>query len=132
MKNAWNKSKWILLLLINVLPFALNVIFYKTGILDDLFWFAPVFAGLTVLNYLTAKKTLPYLLYQVAVLACIIGGGYLSTYLYYHNISNDSMTPVVGALGVFVEASISVIATTITAVIKAVRNKHRPQSGNGR
>ena len=51
MKNLWNKCKWIFLFLINVLPFALDVIFYHTGSTDELFLFLPIFAGLTLLNY---------------------------------------------------------------------------------
>ena len=98
MKNLWNKCKWIFLFLINVLPFALDVIFYHTGSTDELFLFLPIFAGLTLLNYMNCQKVIPYILYQAFMLICIICAGYASTYLYYHNVSNDFMTPVVGEL----------------------------------
>ena len=83
------------------------------------------FAGLTVLNYRNCQKVIPYILYQAFMLVCIICAGYASTYLYYHNISNDFMTPVVGELMTLLGASISIVATVISAVVKAVINKKR-------
>ena len=127
MKNVWSKYKWMLLLLI----FVLDVIFYPIGVMGDLCLFLPIFTGLTVLNYRNCQKVLPYILYQVFVLACIICAGYASTYLYYHNVSNDSMTPVVGEIMTLLGASINIIATVITAVVKAVMNKKRTQNGHG-
>ena len=123
MKNIWNKYKWILLLLINALPFGLDVIFYSAGAPADLALFLPVFIGLTVLNYKNSPKVIAYILYQVFMLICIICAGYASTYLYYHNISNDYMTLAVGKLGTLLGANISFVATVITAVVKAVKNK---------
>ena len=123
MKNIWNKHKWMLLLLINALPFGLDVTFYSVGAMVDLYLFLPIFAGLTVLNYRNCQKAVPYILYQAFMLVCIICDGYASTYLYYHNVSNDSMTPVVGMFMTLLCASISIVATLITAVVKAVKNK---------
>ena len=130
MKNVWNKYKWIFLFLINALPFVLDVLFYTTGSMDDLYLFLPIFAGLTALNYRNCQKVVPYILYQVFMLICIICAGYASIYLYYHNVSNDFMTPIVGEFTTLLGASISIIATVITAVVKAVMNKKRTQNGN--
>ena len=130
MKNVWNKYKWVFLLLINALPFVLDVIFYPAGAMVDLYLFLPVFTGLTVLNYKNCQKVIPYCLYQAFMLICIVCAGYASTYLYYHNISNDILTPVVGKLMTLLGASISIVATVITAVVKAVMNKKRTQNGN--
>ena len=123
MKNVWNKYKWIFLFLINALPFVLDVLFYTTGAMDNLYLFLPIFAGLTALNYRNCQKVIPYCLYQAFILICIVCAGYASTYLYYHNISNDFMTPVVGKLVTLLGASISIVATVITAVVKAVMNQ---------
>ncbi len=131
MKNVWIKYKWIFLILINALPFVLDVLFFTAGKMDNLFLFLPIFAGLTVLNYLNCQRVIPYILYQTFILVLIICAGYASIYLYYHNVSNDSMTLVVGELMTFWGASINIIATVITAVIKAVMNKKRTQNGNG-
>ena len=130
MKNVWNKYKWVFLLLINALPFVLDVIFYTTGGMDNLFLFLPVFTGLTFLNYKNCQKVIPYCLYQAFMLICIVCAGYASIYLYYHNVSNDSMTPVVGQLITLLGAGINIIATVTTAVIKAVMNKKRIQNSN--
>ena len=130
MKNVWNKYKWIFLFLINALPFVLDVLFYTTGAMDNLHLFLPIFAGLTLLNYRNCQKVIPYILYQAFMLVCIICAGYASTYLYYHNVSNDFMTPVVGELVTLLGASISIVATVITSVVKAVMNKKRTQNGN--
>ena len=130
MKNVWNKYKWIFLFLINALPFVLDVLFYTTGAMDNLYLFLPIFAGLTLLNYRNCQKVIPYILYQAFMLVCIICAGYASTYLYYHNVSNDFMTPVVGKLVTLLGASISIVATVITSVVKAVMNKKRAQNGN--
>ena len=130
MKNVWNKYKWIFWFLINALPFVLDVLFYTTGKVDNLYLFLPIFAVLTALNYRNCQKVVPYILYQVFMLICIICAGYATTYLYYHNVSNDFMTPVVGKLVTLLDASISVVATVITSVVKAVMNKKRAQNGN--
>ena len=130
MKNVWNKYKWIFLFLINALPFVLDVLFYTTGATDNLYLFLPIFAGLTALNYRNCQKVIPYILYQAFMLVCIICAGYASTYLYYHNVSDDFMTLVVGKLMTFLDASISVVATVITSVVKTVVNKKRAQNGN--
>ncbi len=129
MKNVWIKYKWIFLILINALPFAADVLFFATGKTDNLFLFLPIFVGLSILNYQNCKKTISYILYQAFMLACIICAGYASTYLYYHNISNDSMTPIVGELFVYLESITNTVATVITAVIKAIKNK-RLQNNN--
>jgi hypothetical protein len=123
MKNVWNKYKWIFLFLINALPFVLDVLFYTTGKMDNLFLFLPIFAGLTALNYRNCQKVVPFILYQAFMLICIICAGYASTYLYYHNVSNDFMTPVLGKFITLLCAGISIVATLITAVVKAVKNK---------
>ena len=120
------------LLLINALPFGLDVLFYTMGKMDNLFLFLPIFAGLTALNYRNCQKVVLYILYQAFMLICIICAGYASTYLYYHNVSNDFMTPVVGELMTLLGASISIVATLITAVVKVVMNNkaHRTAMNN--
>ena len=125
MKNVWIKYKWLFLILINALPFVWDVLFFTAGKMDNLYLFLPIFAGLTVLNYLNCQKVIPYILYQAWMLVLIICAGYASTYLYYHNVSNDSLTPVVGMLMTLLSAGINILATVITAVIKAVMNKKR-------
>ena len=116
------------MILINALPFALHVVFYSSGAMAELFLFLPVFSCLVALNCLNCKKTGVFLLYQGFLLVCIFCAGSASTYLYYHNISDDGMTMVVGKLMVLVESTIHIATTIIAAVIKAIINKKRPQA----
>ena len=64
------------------------------------------------------------------MLICMVCAGCASTYLYYHNVSDDSMTPVIGELMTRLGADISIVTTVITSVVKAVMNKKRAQNGN--
>ena len=125
MKNVWNKCKWAFLLLINALPFVVDLILYHGGAPSDLFLFLPVFAGLTVLNYRSCPKALPYLLYQTFMLICIICDSDASTYLYYHNISDDGMTLAIGTLMTLAGAGINIVVTVITTIVKVVSSKKR-------
>ena len=120
MKKIWLTYKWLWLILINALPFALNVLFYKNGGMDDVFLFLPIFAGLTYLNYRNCN-TAQFIGFQAWILLGVIVSGYASTYLYYHNVSNDSMTPPVGQLVVMLEAAAVIVVSAMTAIVKATK-----------
>lgn len=122
-----SKFKWPLLVLINVFPFLLNVLFYTNGFMDDLFLFLPILAGLTVLNYLNCTKVVHFVLLQVFMLVCLICSGYAATYLHYHNIVEEVLTLIVGQLFVLLEAATNIIVTLVTAILKHVRNKKHEQ-----
>ena len=124
MKKIWLTYKWLWLILINALPFALNVLFYKNGGMDDVFLFLPIFAGLTYLNYRNCN-TAQFIGFQAWILLGVIVSGYASTYLYYHNVSNDSMTPPVGQLVVMLEAAAVIVASAIAAIIKTRKVKSK-------
>lgn len=125
MKTVWKKNKWLFLFFINVFPFAIDVAFYRMGASLDLKLFLPVFIGLTVLNFINCKKVIPYILYQMLILVCIICSGYVSTYLYYNNISSDDMTLAIGELMVMLGSAINIVITLITAIVKYDLNKNR-------
>ena len=118
MRKLPAKYKWPLLILVNTLPFALFVLFYPGGIMRDILLFLPFFAGLTALNFQNCNKPLHFIFIQMYILICLVGSGYASTYLYYHNISNDSMTPVAGQVVVALEAATNIVTTAIAAVFK--------------
>ncbi len=123
MKKLWAKYKWILLILINTLPFLLNGIFYITGGLDDIYLFIPIFALLSFLNFKNCNKILHYISLQTYILFCSVCCGYVTTYLYYHNISNDSLTPIAGMVIVLFQCAINLIVTAITAAVKMAKIK---------
>ena len=123
MKKSLSTYKLPLLIMINTNPFALNVMFYSIGCMDEIYLFLPIFAALTTLNYYFCNKTAHYVIIQIYLLVCSISSGCISTYLYYKNVSSDPMTPAVGMLLVFWGAVIVIITTIITGIIK--RNKSR-------
>ena len=94
--------------------------------MDDLILFLPVFVGLTVLNLKNCDRVLPFLLLQALILVCTVVSGYLSSFLYYHLISDDYLTPVIGELFVLLEVAVNVIVTPIAAIFKAVVKKIQP------
>ena len=118
MKKLLSIYKIPLLILINTIPFALDVIFYSNGGVDNLYLFLPVFAALTILNYYFSNKVAHYVTLQVYLLACLISSGCISTHLYYNNISDDPMTPAIGMLLVYSGSIVVVITTVITSIVK--------------
>ena len=118
MKKLLSIYKIPLLILINTIPFAFDVIFYSNGGVDNLYLFLPVFAALTILNYYFSNKVAHYVTLQVYLLACLISSGCISTHLYYNNISDDPMTPAIGMLLVYSGSIVVVITTVITSIVK--------------
>jgi hypothetical protein len=117
------KYKWVLFLTLNMIPFALDIAMYSLGGMFDLAMFSPVFLVLTFLNYSFFDKTFHYVIIQFWLLICVFCSGCLSTYLYYNNISNDPLTPIVGDLMVVCGTVIVLITTIITAFVKAKKSK---------
>lgn len=122
MKKLLLTYKFPLLIIINTLPFALDVLFYSNGGVDNLYWFIPAFAALTILNYRFTNKVVHYIIIQFYILVCLISSGCISTHLYYNNISDDPMTPAIGMLLVY-SSSIVVVITTVIAGIAKKKSK---------
>ena len=112
------KYRWPLFIVINMLPFALNITMYRFGAPLEIVAFLPVFLVLTSLNYDFFDKTLHYVIIQFYLLVCMICSGYISTYLYYNNISSDHMTSGIGMGLVFLGTIIVVITTIVNGIIK--------------
>ena len=125
MKNIWNTYKLPLLILINILPFALNVLFYRTGAVDDYLLHVPILIGLSILNYKNSSKVSQLLLLHMLILICTVSAGFASSYLYYHNVSNDSMTPIIFQLMLIIEVTVSIISMTVTVILKAILNQRK-------
>ena len=126
MKSKFCMAQWIFLLTLNALPFTLDVVFYKLGNMDNLFWFLPVCISLSNLNYRKSTNTLPYTLLQALMLSFIVISCAVSTYLYYHTISNDFITKVIGEAFLFFESATCMIASAIGIIRKA----KKANSGN--
>lgn len=119
------KYKWPLFIVINMLPFALNITMYRFGAGLEIVAFLPVFSMLTSLNYDFFDKTLHYVIIQFYLLVCIFCSGYISTYLYYNNISSDHMTKGIGTGLAFLGTIIAIITTIVTGIIK--EKSHRQE-----
>ena len=123
MKKICFKNNWAVLILINTLPFALNIVFFTNGLMDDLFLFLPIFASLATLNFKNCSKTLHFVLLQIYILICIVCLGYVELHLFNNYVVNDFMNFIVGILFILLEAVIDIIATIVLAIVKAVINK---------
>ncbi len=122
MKNIWNKYKWLFLIMINALPYVLEVLSWRAGASFDVL-FLLFFPALVYLNYKSCSKVIPYVLLQLFMLVCIVISVSHSTYLYYHYISDDFMTAAIGGLTVYFESFVNIVTTIITAILKAIHNK---------
>lgn len=118
-----SKNKWLILLLSNIAPALLNLLLYRTGAMDDIYLFVPFFGFLTFLNYRNCDKVWQFLCIQLYMLVCIICSSSAETYIYYHNISNDFMTPVVGILVLIVEAGINIVTTIVAAIVMGIMKR---------
>ena len=123
MKNLQLKYKLPLLILINTIPFALDVIFYRAGAPLELPLFLIAVIILSSLNNQCCNKALHYVIVQLYLLACLISAGYISTHLYYTNISADPMTPAIGMGIVFFWTVIVIIITVVTGTLKRTTEK---------
>lgn len=121
MKRIQSAFQWFCLLLLNAMPFILNVLFFRTGSVDDLLLFVPVYIVLLMLNYKLCKELKHFVLVQLFMLIYIVVSNIASTNLYYQIVSDDPMTPVVGKLFLYLEAGILLISTAIAALRKAKR-----------
>jgi len=127
-RKILTKFKWPLLVLINALPFLLNVVCFKIGAMDDLYMFLPIFLGLTALNFKNCNKITQFIALQSFILMCVVLTGYAGTYLYYHNVSSDSLTPMIGMGLVLLQVVAIIIITTIIAIVKRTINVKQKES----
>lgn len=120
MKKLPVSKRWLLLILINAAPFVLNVLFYTSGCIDELVWFVPVLLALTVCNLKSINKFWHYLVLSLFDILCIVALGAAAVYLYYHNISSDPETPMVGAFVTMIEVYAVVITAAAISVLRGI------------
>lgn len=120
MKKLPASQRWLLLLLINAAPFVLNVLFYTSGSIDELVWFVPVLLALTVCNLKNTNKFWHYLVLNLFDILCIVALGAAAVYLYYHNISSDPETPLVGAVVTMIEVYAVVITAAVVCAVRGI------------
>lgn len=123
-----NIPKVLNIFLISVLNYILvlfGLVFYRGGAPLITLFFILTQAALTVMNCLTAKNIPELIWYSVNLLVSTIIGNILSSQLYYHNISSDSRTLLVGKvmlqIGIVYVIAISVIAIIIKVIYKIIK-----------
>lgn len=130
------RSKYFLPFLLigsTILPGALDVLLYRNGAMDNLILFLPIVLGLSVLHYKFCPKAWQFFCMQILMLLCSVIGGDWSANLYYRNVSNDALTPVIGELRIILQAIIILciaIAATMTKALLNYRHKHSPEKKN--
>ncbi len=113
--------KYVLSFVICTLPFILRCAVYWKAEINGfylVYLLFPVLLILTLMNFFLFRKNLHFIIAQIILLITMSSLTLLSTYLYYTNISNDSMTPVVGQAIAWLGAIFIVIATPVIIGIK--------------
>lgn len=123
MKRLHPAIRYPLAILISVLPFVLNAVFWKSGGVDEMLWFFPVLAFLTWFNYCCTGKLLPFLLLQLFLIPCAYVSCQINTELYYRHIGQDFETLMVGELICWIEV-LSIVVLTIPCAIGKAKAGH--------
>lgn len=113
--------KYILLLILNTVPFFLSCLLYEGGFVISLA-FPVIQILINCLNYKWAKKIPAYVFLNVAMLISSIQSLKISTQLYYDNISSDPGTLAVGFLEVQLALVFIIFMTLISIVCKINKN----------
>ncbi len=116
MKNPSLKRKFLIFMLIESVPFILNLVFYKNGAVDDIYLLLPVLIAITVLNVCVFKKASHFLLMQASTLLFTFLSEVLSSHLYFFLVSSDEMTKGIG-IGFTVLGAVAVIILTHIGLI---------------
>ena len=94
-------KKYMLALMINIIPFFLSCFLYEGGIAILLIFPALQFL-INILNYKWTKKILSFVILNSAMLISSVASIEIITKLYYNNISSDTETLAVGNFEVLV------------------------------
>ncbi|MBQ6558989.1 MAG: hypothetical protein IJL81_06430 [Clostridia bacterium] len=115
------KKKIVAISLLNYIPVLLSVLLFRFG--APLLW--PVFiisqVVLIIINFVLSRKKSELIIYSINLLLSTVIANALLTYLYYHIVSDDAETIMVGELGLFVGAVFVFVLSLIFILFK--RNK---------
>ncbi|MBE7036463.1 MAG: hypothetical protein E7403_04140 [Ruminococcaceae bacterium] len=115
-------KKYVLALLLNIIPFFLTCFLYGGGLAITL-----VLPGLQFLlntvNYKWTKKILSFVILNSAMLISSVTSIKINTWLYYHNISSDTETLAVGSFEVQVCIGFILIMTLISIACRIISKK---------
>ena len=119
------KVKYILAILANYIPVLWAYIFYSIGAGVDWSLFIISQILLVTLNHKITKSKLALLFLHVNLLVSTIVANWLSTHLYYTNISSDDETLLVGIWGLKVGAIFVILMSTFSLLIRIFLEKQK-------
>lgn len=119
------KVKYILAILANYIPVLWAYIFYSIGAGTDWSLFIISQILLVTLNHKITKSKLALLFLHVNLLVSTIVANWLSTHLYYTNISSDDETLLVGNLGLKVGVIFVILMSTFSLLIRIFLEKQK-------
>ena len=115
-------KKYMLALMLNIIPFFLTCFLYEGGIVILLMF--PVLQFLiNIVNYKWTKKILPFVILNSAMFISTINSIEIITKLYYSKISSDTETLAVGNFAVWLGIVFIIAMTLITVVCRIVSKK---------
>ena len=68
MKKSSLTLKFLIFMLIESVPFVLDVIFYKSGAVDEVFWLLPTLIAVSILNFFIFRKASHFVIMQASIL----------------------------------------------------------------
>ena len=115
-------KKYIVSLILNIVPFFLTCFLYEGGIAVSLI--LPIIQFLlNTLNYKWTKKILLFAILNLAMLISSVASIKINTWLYYNNISSDTETLAVGSFEVQVCILFILLMTLISIACRMLNKK---------
>lgn len=118
-----DKTKFILAVIANILPFAISCFFYHGGGFLIMFLYPPFQIMLAILNYSVTKKCFPFAFLNAVMMLFSIASIELSTQLYYKNISSDTETLSVGRFEELVVFVFILVLTIVPLIFRTIGTK---------
>ena len=115
-------KKYILALILNIVPFFLTCFLYEGGIAISLMFPALQFL-LNTLNYKWTKRISSFAILDLTMLVSGVASIKINTWLYYNNISPDTETLAVGSFEVQVCIVFVLLMTLISIVCRILSKK---------
>ena len=115
-------KKYIVALILNIVPFFLTCFLYEGGIAISLI--LPVIQILlNEQNYKWTKKILSFVILNSAMLVSSVASIKINTWLYYNHISSDTETLAVGSFSVQVCVVLVMLMTLISMICRILSKK---------
>lgn len=114
------RKKIIFMVLLNTLPFWLCCMLFPIGALTDLISLMLILT-LTYYNFMETKKLHAFLLLNGVLLVATATGSIVMTWLYYHFVSSDAETPIVGMALAYIMSVFALGLTAFVAFFRIIR-----------